>query len=84
MITDFMTKPTQGAVFKIIWVQLMDVTVIQDPKPGNPKKIANIKYVSILGRPLGMRNLPMGVFWNWCPKNAHYIMINYTIIGSLV
>ena len=84
MITDFLKKPTQGSVFKIIWGQLMGVTVTQDPKPGNLKKIVNIKYVSIVGRLLGMRHLPMGVFWNRCPKNVHYTIIKDTLIGGLV
>ena len=33
-----MTKPTQGAAFKILCDQLMGFTEAQDPGPGNPKK----------------------------------------------
>ena len=38
-----MMKPTQGAAFKIFWDQFMGVTEEQDPRPGNPKNIMNIK-----------------------------------------
>ena len=43
MIEYFMTKPTQGAAFKILWDQLKGVTEAQDPGPGNPKRIVKIK-----------------------------------------
>ena len=38
MIGYFMTKPTQGAVFKRFRDQLTEVTEAQDPGPVNPKK----------------------------------------------
>ena len=38
MVGYFMTKPTQGVAFKILWDQLMGVTKAQYPGPGKPKK----------------------------------------------
>ena len=38
-----MTKPTQGAAFKILQYQLMGVTEAQDPGPGKIKNNAKIK-----------------------------------------
>ena len=43
MIGYFITKPTQGAAFKIFWGQLMGVTESQDPDPGNPKQYCEDK-----------------------------------------
>jgi hypothetical protein len=38
MIADFMTKPTQGALFKKFRDQIMGVIPAQNPGPGKPKK----------------------------------------------
>jgi hypothetical protein len=38
MIADFMTKPTQGALFKKFPDQIMGVIPAQSPGPGKPKK----------------------------------------------
>jgi hypothetical protein len=38
MIADFMTKPTQGALFKKFRDQIMGVIPAQSPGPGKPKK----------------------------------------------
>ena len=38
MIGYFMTKPTQGAAFKIFWDTLVGVTEVQYPGPGKPPK----------------------------------------------
>ena len=43
MIRDLMTKPTEGAQLKIFRDQLMGDTEAQDPGPGNPQNIVNIK-----------------------------------------
>jgi hypothetical protein len=38
MIADFMTKPTQGALFKKFRDQIMGVIPAQSPGPGKNKK----------------------------------------------
>ena len=40
MIGDFMTKLTQGALFRKFRDQIMGVTPAQDPGPGKPRKVA--------------------------------------------
>lgn len=39
MIGDFMTKPTQGALFKTFRDQIMGIIPAQDPGPGKPKRL---------------------------------------------
>ena len=43
MIRYLMTKPTEGAALKRLRDQLMGATEAQDPGPGNPQNIVNIK-----------------------------------------
>jgi hypothetical protein len=38
MIADYMTKPTQGALFRKFRDQIMGVVPAQDPGQGKPKK----------------------------------------------
>ena len=35
-------------------------------------------------RPPVMQLLTIGVFWNGCPGNGHYLMIKFTLIGSQI